>query len=191
MENTATTLSKEKITKNATKFFQTGEKYKFLTDSLIEFLGPEFISAPASTSTQQYGSFEGGLIAHTLLVTKYAVSLNEILPEKQKVKTDTLIKVCCLHQIGKVRLFKPLVSDWHNKRGIMYEFNETLTSMRVSERSIHYIISHGVTLTEEEYAAILNFDKPDDDLQSKYHNSMLGDILKIANILAIKEEKAI
>jgi hypothetical protein len=46
-----------------------------------------------------------------------------------------------------------------------------------------------VTLTQEEYQAILNFDKDTTDLQSKYHTSNLGSLLKIANELAIIEEK--
>jgi hypothetical protein len=33
----------------------------------------------------------------------------------------------------------------------------------------------------------MNFDKSEDDLQAKFHNSLLGDLLKMANTLAIKE----
>jgi hypothetical protein len=57
--------------------------------------------------------------------------------------------------------------------------------MRVGERSAYYAISHGVSLTEEEYTAILFFDKTDDKM-SEYHNTMLGELLKMGNVLAIK-----
>jgi hypothetical protein len=50
-------------------------------------------------------------------------------------------------------------------------------------------LSHGVKLTDEEISAIVNFDKTDDDLQAKYHNSLLGDVIKMANTLAIKESQ--
>ena len=70
----------------------------------------------------------------------------------------------------------------------MYEFNEDLTSMRVGERSVYYVMSHGIELTEEEYTAIINLDKSDDKM-AEYHNSMLGDLLKTATIFAIKHEK--
>lgn len=182
-------LTKEKIIKNFKKFYTTGEKYGFLTENLKEFLGQDLMTAPASTMKSLHNAFEGGLIAHTLLVTKYAVSINEMLPENLKVNLESLIKVCCLHQIGKAKLYLPSNEDWRIKRGEMYIFNEELISMRVGERSIMYCSSNGVKLTDEEYVAIINFDKSDDDKQSKYHNTMLGDILKIANILAIKEEK--
>jgi hypothetical protein len=70
----------------------------------------------------------------------------------------------------------------------MYEFNNDITSMRVGERSAYYILSHGVSLTEDEFAAIVFFDKVDDKM-SDYYNSMLGELLKMANTLAIKHEQ--
>ena len=72
----------------------------------------------------------------------------------------------------------------------MYEFNEELTSMRVGERSIYYATSYGIKFTEAEYVAILNFDKNDDKM-SEYHNTMLGELLKMGSIIAIKEAQLI
>ena len=183
-------LTEEKILKNTEKYFTTAEKYGFMTDELMEFLGQDFIKAPASTATNLHNAFNGGLIAHSLLVTKYGVSLNAVLPESLKLETAQLIKVCLLHQIGKARLYKPLNSKWHNDRGIMYEFNEDLVSMRIGERSVHYATSNGVTFTEGEYQAILNHDKDDSDKQAKWHSTTLAVILRQANELAILEEKA-
>ena len=57
--------------------------------------------------------------------------------------------------------------------------------MRVSERSLYYALSHGIKFTEEEFSAIIFFDKNDDKM-AEYHNSMLGELLKIGNTLAIK-----
>jgi hypothetical protein len=184
-------LSKEQITKNYAKFCATGDKYGFLPEELKQLLGVDIISAPASTMTSLHNAFEGGLIAHILLVTKYAVSINSILPDILKVNQDSLIKVCCLHQLGKVKLYTPETSEWHKtNQGKMYKFNESLTSMRVGERSGYYALSTGVKLTDEEYQAIINFDKEDEDKMAKWHSTMLATILKQANDLAIKEEKA-
>lgn len=186
METTAT----EKVLKLTKKYFDTAEKYGFMNDSLMEFLGQDFIKAPASTATNLHNAYEGGLIEHLLLVTKYGVNINSMLPETLKVDNASLIKVCLLHQIGKARLYKPLDSKWHNDRGMMYEFNEDLVSMRVGERSAHYAVSNGISLTEEEYQAIINHDKDDTDKQAKWHSNILGVILRQANELAIIEEKA-
>ena len=60
--------------------------------------------------------------------------------------------------------------------------------MRVGERSAFYTLSSGVELNDEEFAAILNHDKVD-DAQSEWHNSTIGDVLKVAIKLAINEEK--
>lgn len=185
-----TMISQEKVLKNTEKYFKTAEKYGFMSDNLMDFLGQDFIKAPASTATNLHNAFEGGLISHLLLTTKYAVSINSMLPDNMKVDNASLIKVSLLHQIGKARLYKPLASKWHNERGIMYEFNEDLTSMRVGERSAMYALQHGVELNEAEYQAIINHDKDDSDKQAKWHSDTLGVILRQANELAIIEEKA-
>ena len=184
-------LKSEQIVKNTKKYFQTANDQGFMTEELMNFLGESFIKAPASTMKHLNNAFEGGLIDHLLRVTKYAVSINEnVLTENLRLPKKDLIKVCFLHQIGKAHLYVPCTSEWHiTNQGKMYEFNDNLVSMRIGERSVYYALNNGVKLTDEEYQAIINFDKDDTDKQSKYHTSTLGNILKMANELAIIEEK--
>lgn len=181
-------IEKEKIQKNLKGFVKTGQKYGFITDELIDVLGKHLLTAPASTTTDYFGAFEGGLLQNTLNITKYAVDINKTLPEALQVEAGSLVKVCFLHQIGKAELFVPNDSTWHNERGMMYEYNNKLTSMSVGERSIYYATNNGVTFTEDEYQAILNFNK-DGDLQAKLHTNTVGQILKAAIIMASIEEK--
>jgi len=183
-------LTEEKILKNTDKYFKTAESYGFMNDELLDFLGEDFIKAPASTATNLHNSFEGGLIAHLLLTAKYAVSINNILPDNMKVELASLLKVALLHQIGKAKLYKPLESKWHNDRGINYEFADESTSLRVGERSTIYALSNGITLTEDEFQSIINHDKDDTDKQAKWHSSTLAVVLRQANELAIMEEKS-
>lgn len=184
-------LEQTQIVANTKKYFATATKLNFMNDKLMGFLGEAFIKAPASTMTSLHNAVEGGLIDHLLNVTKYAVLINDSLPEDEKVDKSSLIKVCLLHQIGKAHLYKECTSDWHKKnQGKMYEFNSNMVSMRVSERSVFYALSNGIELTDEEYAAILNFDKVDDKM-AEYHNTMLGDLLKMGATLAIKHEKTV
>lgn len=184
-------LKQEQILKNTKKYFQTAQDHGFMNDELMNFLGEDFIKAPASTMSDLNNSFEGGLIDHLLKVTKYAISINEnVLPENLRLQKKDIIKVCFLHQIGKAHIYEPCTSEWHIKnQGKNYEFKQGVTSMRVGERSALYALNNGIKLTEEEYQAIVNFDKDDNDKQAKYHNSLLGDLLKMANQLAIIEEK--
>lgn len=182
-------LTQEKIVSNTKKYFETATKLGFMNDGLMTFLGTEFIQAPASSMSGYHNAFEGGLIDHMLNVAKYAVLINKSLPVEEQVDQASLVKVCLLHQIGKSKLYTPCTSEWHRKNQVkLYNFNEDLTSMRVGERSAYYAVSNGVTLTEAEYIAILNFDKNDDKM-SEFHNSMLGDLLKMGSLLAIKNEK--
>jgi hypothetical protein len=182
-------LEQEKIVANTKKYFDTATKLGFMNEELMKFLGESFIKAPATTMTDLHNAFEGGLIDHLLRVASYAVKFNNALPDDEKVDQTSLLKVSLLHQIGKANLYKPCESEWHRKnQGKMYEFNDEISSMRVGERSIYYAMSHGVTLTEEEYSAILNFDKTDDKM-AEYHNSTIGDLLKTAALFAVKHEK--
>jgi hypothetical protein len=181
-------LEKEKIVANTKKYFDTATKHGFMNDELMSFLGENFIKAPASTMQSLHNAFEGGLIDHLLRVAFYAVKFNNTLPDDEKVDQTSLLKVCLLHQIGKTNLYKPCTSEWHRtNQGKMYEFNEDIVSMRVSQRSVYYALSHGVKLTDEEVAAIYMFDA--DDKMSEYHNSRLGELLKMSNTFAIKHEK--
>lgn len=184
-------LSKEKIIANSKKYFETAYNNGFMTDELMQFLGEEFITAPASSMVSYHNAFEGGLIDHLLRVAAYAIKINNALPEEDKVNQTSLLKVCLLHGIGKAKLYTECVSEWHRiNQGKMYEFNQNLVSMRIGERSAFYAMSNGVKLTEEEYAAILFFDKTDDRL-SDFHNSMLGELLKMGSVLAIKHLKIV
>jgi hypothetical protein len=179
-------LDQSKIVANAKKYFETATKNGFMNEDLINFLGEEFIKAPASSMADYHNAFEGGLIDHLLKVATYAVKINNVLPDEEKVDQASLLKVCLLHGIGKAKLYTPCTSEWHRKnQGKMYEFNNNLVAMRVGERSIYYALSHGINLTEEEYTAILFFDKVDDKM-SEYRNSMLGELLKMGSTLAIK-----
>jgi len=181
---------KEKILKNKEKFNKTNETYNILSENLLEFLGEDLYSAPASNMESMYNAFPGGLIDYILTVTKYGIKLNDILPESQRVDKKSIIRVCFLHQLGKVKLYKFCESEWHRKnQGKMYDFNEDLVSMRVGERSAYYSLRYGVELSDEEYQSILNYDKTDDDKQSKWYGSTLSTILRLANELAIIECK--
>jgi len=182
-------INKEQVVKNAKKYFDTGEKYGFMTEQLQNLLGTDFIGAPASTRTDLHNAYEGGLIEHLLTVTKYAVELQKVAPNGDKIDLKSLVKVSCLHQIGKAHLYTPNDSKWHNDRGMMYEFNDSLVSMHVGERSAHMAMSCGIELSEDEFQAIVNHDKDNDDKQAKWYSTPLAVILRQANELAIMEEK--
>lgn len=179
-----------KIEKNKTRFIDSVKNNgNFITDELYEFLGEDLWTSPASTTLQLHNCFPGGLVDHILKVTGYAIKINDTLPEKLRVNKTSLIKVSFLHQIGKIKLYLLNDTDWEIKRGILYKFNEELPSMKISERSLYYCNQYGVKLSDLEFQAIMNFEKTDEDKQSRWYSDILSIILKQAIELAIYEEK--
>lgn len=182
-------LKKEQIVANVKRYLATAEKYGFMTPELEVLLGEDFIKAPASTTTRLHNAFEGGLVAHILTLMEKAYKVNKTLSTNLQVDEASLFKVAALCQIGKAKLYIPNSNDYQRKNGTMYTFNNNLASFNVGERSLFYAISCGVDLNEDEALAIINHDKSDCDEKAKWHNSMVGYVIKIANELAIIEEK--
>lgn len=171
---------------NKAKFIETNEKYGIMTKELVDFLGDGLYTAPASTRSTMVGSYPGGLLNYIIRACKYAIKVNEILPDTLKQPVPTIIKTVFLAQIGKVFMYR--LSE-NPKQGQMYDFNDDAIRLRVGERSAYYAINHGVKLTEEEYQAILNLDKDDEDKMARYFSSPLTSIIKWGFELAVLEEK--
>lgn len=178
-------LSEEKIIENFEKLTTKLSELGVDTSKLFYNIGPQIVHAPASTNIDICRAYEGGLVEHILEITKLAYKINKTLPEENRVNEDSLIKVSMLHQISLYNAFVPINSDWYNRRGIMYEYNSERVSMRNGERTIKILMDSDIKLTDEEFQAILNYDKVD-DAQSKFYTETLGEIIKSANMLAIR-----
>lgn len=182
-------LTIQQLEHNKAKFIETNEKYSIMTKELVDFLGDDLYTSPASTRLTMVGCYPGGLLHHIIKACKYAIKVNEILPEALRRSTSTIVKVIFLAQIGKVFMYRLTENEYSKKQGIMYDFCDDTVRLRVGERSSYYATKYGVQLTEEEYQAILNLDKDDDDKMAKYFSSSLASIIKWGFELAIMEEK--
>lgn len=174
---------------NKAKFIETNQKYNIMTKELVDFLGDNLYTSPASTSLSMTGCYPGGLLNHIIKACKYAIKVNEILPEALRQPVSTIVKSVFLSQIGKVFMFCLTENENQKKRGQMYDFCDDTIRLRVGERSIYYATKYGVSLSEEEYQAILNLDKDDDDKMAKYFSGPLTSVIKWGFELAIMEEK--
>ena len=72
---------KEKILKNKSIFLEKNKLYGILTQELLDFLGEDLMTAPASSMTSLHNAFPGGLIDHILKTTKYAIGINKLLSQ--------------------------------------------------------------------------------------------------------------
>lgn len=177
------------MTNNSQKYLDTYLKFEIGNQELLDILGPELHTSPASPRTNQYNSFENGLIGHLLNIANYSVKLNSILPIGNQYPVGTVLRVALLSEIGKVGMFKETNDAWKKKIGNNYDYTDGRESLRTGQRSIYFINQAGIKLSEVEYAAILNSDSLPDDQMVNYHNSRLGDNLKHAITLAIHDEK--
>ena len=187
-------ISNEKIEKNKKKFLETNEKYNIFSKELQEFLGEDFFYVPASTSTDSYGCYLGGLLDHLLKVCKYCIQINDLLPEGVKQDSALVIKTVFLAQIGKTYLFKPTENEWYKKNGQLFEYRDStedpeIIALSVGERSIFYATTHGVKLSGEMYQAILFSDRESGNRSIRWLAEPLGHILKLGFELAVLEEK--
>lgn len=183
-------ITKEKILKNATKFNETGIKYNAINDELLGLLGNGFITAPCTGLETLYGAYEGGLINHILLTTKYAIIINENLPDDKQVPLEPLIRVCLLHQIGKTPMFVPQTSKWHNEnKGEMYKFDDEILSFKAGERSVHYALKAGINLTNDEVYAMYNYASDFGNSKMTHLGERLAAIINSAISVAIISQK--
>lgn len=181
-------IDQETIIKNTKKYFESLEKIGINSEKLITFLGEDFITAPAFPTTDNPNCFSGGLIDFVLTVTKKMIVSNDNLPENKKFDKNSLIKIGLLYSIGKYRLYKLKNSDWHIKQGIIYEYDSTLVSMRIGQRSLYIAMSNDINFSEEEAQAIIFHDVLDDKMVN-YFPSKLTRMLKSAIELTFIEKK--
>ena len=143
-------LTIQQLEHNKTKFIETNKKYNIMTKELLDFLGDNLYISPASTRLSMVGCYPGGLLNHIIKACKYAIKVNEILPEFLKQPIPTIVKVVFLSQIGKVFMFCITENEYNKKQGIMYDFCDDIVRLRIGERSAYYATKYGVQLSEEE-----------------------------------------
>ena len=146
------------------------------------------MNASAFTLEDSGGAYEGSLIEHINRIAVLAFNINSSLYEDIRIPVETLVRVCYLHQISKVMLYKKNTVDWEIKKGKIFTFNENTPNVKVNEYSLILCSKYGISLTEEEYEAILSVDKMDDN-QTKYFGNMLGQILRSAIELSNNERR--
>ena len=138
------------------------------------------------TNTNDFGNaYPGSLIEIVLKVlTPYAVKLNELLPEEQRVDKNTLVKVCLLHHIAKAMRLVPNDNQWEvEKRGMVYKYDERQPSIRTGLHSLIIAQNAGIKFTPEEAEVMTVNDRDLTDDQARWHSSVMATIVRQANEL--------
>ena len=126
--------------------------------NLLESMGERIVMCPLSRSSNEPGAYPGGLIEHSLGVASTMKKLNDSL--EMGLPMESILKVSLLHDIGRVGdeendLLIPQDSDWHREKlGQNYKYNENLSRMSVTHRTLYLLQRFGISLTREEWVAI-------------------------------------
>ena len=127
-------------------------------NELLDKLGERLVMCPASPRENQYGCYPGGLVEHTLETTAMMRTLVDVY--SIDIPVASLLKVGLLHEIGKVGnltqdYFVDQISEWHREKlGQLYKYNEDISKMSVSHRTLFLLQHFGVTLTSDEWLAV-------------------------------------
>jgi hypothetical protein len=146
----------------------------------------EKIKNASFTNINDFGNaYQGSLVEIVLKVlTPYAVRINELLPEGQRVDKNTLVKICLLHHIAKAVRLVPNDNQWEvEKRLMVYKYDDSQPSIRTGLHSLILAQSCGETFTPEEAEAMTVNDRDLTDDQARWHSSVMATIIRQANEL--------
>jgi len=152
--------SYEKLVGYVEEYFEDDRRKKIF-EIFTEFK-TRMITDPASGKSWYHSAYVGGWLYHTATVIDYALQVCELW-EKQGVVIDfdksELVFAAIFHDFGKLGDGKEAYyirqnSDWHRKRGMIYDFNPKLQYMPVPERSLFILQSHGIKLSLAETLGI-------------------------------------
>lgn len=172
--------------KNYALFINKLQKLGIDTEQLDKELGEKIKNATYSTDNKYTQTAYDGALIDTILktFTVFAVKINDMLPSKQQVNTQTLVKVCLLHQLSKAITFIPNDNEWErNNRNILYKFAPTNAALKMGLKSLLLCQKYGITFTDEEAEAMTILDRDGEDAQAKYFASPLASLIKQANDL--------
>ena len=120
-----------------------------------------WLDAPASSYTKYHCCFPGGLITHSVSVTKTLFKLRRALYPEVSVESCAIVGL--FHDAGKVGgvgapMYIPQTNEWkRNKLGQIYEISDRATFLDVPTRSLSFIMKF-IELTVEEIQAIRYHD---------------------------------
>ena len=127
-------------------------------NKLLDDLGERLVMCPASAKLDQYCAYPGGLIEHSIAVAGTLRTISD--SHNLNLSVASILKVSLLHDLGKIGdensdLFVEQDSSWHREKlGQMYKYNENLSRMSVSHRTLWLLQNFGVSLTSDEWLAI-------------------------------------
>lgn len=187
-------LTEQQIADNAAivvklieKYIVSDRKEKILR--MLEKIGTQFYTAPASDNIHKHSAHPGGLAHHSILVAKNMLELCSLW--YKDVNLESAVVCAVFHDLGKATTVKgedvyiDNDSQWHkDKLGKTYIKNPVIRDgLTHSQRGVRLLTSYGIDLTDDEYLAILAHDylNKEENISFKYKMNKLGLLLHFAD----------
>lgn len=170
-------LSPEQIKENYEKFvalaLKTGDFRKEALEKFFAHFEERLAVCPASSKTSFHNCFPGGLVEHSLRVLKNCNRLAQVYKDSFEISQESMIFACLFHDIGKLggldeERYVPQTSDWHAKQGNLYEYNNKMPFLTTSHGGLFLLQAFGVTVSHDEFQAILLNDGQYDESNRAY-----------------------
>ena len=186
--------------------FEGERKDKLL--KMYDYFKDRAMFAPASGVVYYHNAWPGGYVDHILNITEYSKKIYQLW-KTAGAHTDEYTEesgvFCALHHdLGKLGdltedYYVPNESEWHRiNQGKMYEYNDKLHYMTVTDRAVWLLNHFGIEMTQIEYLALRLTDGMYEDANKGYLmgfgegknlKSNLPLILHQADMMATRLEK--
>ena len=142
--------------------FEGERKDKLL--KMYDYFKDRAMFAPASGVVYYHNAWPGGYVDHILNITECSKKIYHMWKDMgahTDEYTEESVVFCALHHdLGKLGdltedYYVPNESEWHRiNQGKMYEYNEKLHYMTVTDRAVWLLNQFNVKMTEVEYLAL-------------------------------------
>ena len=127
-------------------------------DKFLDEFGTRMVTSPRGL-TESDGGVYGGLVD---FLSKVAIQAKKITTDNPDIcSQESAVRVCLVHELGKLgtqkdELFISQESQWHREKlGQNFKYNEDCPKMGAAHRTLYLMQKYNITLTQEEWVAIL------------------------------------
>lgn len=134
-------------------------------------------------------AYEGSLVDISLnKLARYAFKLNYLFPENIQADASSIIKVALLQHISQSIRLNKSTDEWRIKNlGELYTYADGIPAVGSGVHSVLMCNECGIQFTPVELEAMISIDRSNEDLQTKFHSTVLTNVIKAANIMVYSE----
>ena len=149
---------------------------------MYHYFEERMMFAPGSGKIHYHNAFPGGYVDHILNVIDTCLKIHQVYKDmKMKMNyTEEDVIFCAMHHdLGKIGdlnndYYIPNESEWHRKnQGKIYNHNDKLHYMTVTDRSFWLLQHFNVTITELEFLGIKLADGLYEEGNERYYKTYI------------------